>query len=137
MAVAPPNPCLSCGACCSLFRVSFYWREIDEFTPGGVPTHLTEQLNAHRVMMQGTGGSSPRCAALVGEPGNAVTCTIHQSRPSVCRAFVASHSEGRHEERCDSARARFGLPPLTPADWISPDQHPDDDRPPEPLTPAA
>ncbi|MDX1269447.1 MAG: YkgJ family cysteine cluster protein, partial [Oceanisphaera sp.] len=22
------NPCLTCGACCAFFRVSFYWGEI-------------------------------------------------------------------------------------------------------------
>ncbi|HGC1012017.1 TPA: YkgJ family cysteine cluster protein, partial [Escherichia coli] len=20
-----PNPCITCGACCAFFRVSFYW----------------------------------------------------------------------------------------------------------------
>ncbi|EJT1381768.1 TPA: YkgJ family cysteine cluster protein, partial [Escherichia coli] len=20
-----PNPCMTCGACCAFFRVSFYW----------------------------------------------------------------------------------------------------------------
>ncbi|EFG2122847.1 YkgJ family cysteine cluster protein, partial [Escherichia coli] len=22
-----PNPCMTCGACCAFFRVSFYWAE--------------------------------------------------------------------------------------------------------------
>ncbi|WP_374212354.1 YkgJ family cysteine cluster protein [Thiothrix subterranea] len=24
-----PNPCMTCGACCASFRVSFYWGETD------------------------------------------------------------------------------------------------------------
>ncbi|EEX7666747.1 YkgJ family cysteine cluster protein, partial [Escherichia coli] len=24
-----PNPCMTCGACCAFFRVSFYWAEAD------------------------------------------------------------------------------------------------------------
>ncbi|WP_142908916.1 CxxCxxCC domain-containing protein, partial [Klebsiella pneumoniae] len=23
------NPCMTCGACCAFFRVSFYWAEAD------------------------------------------------------------------------------------------------------------
>jgi len=35
------NPCLSCGACCAAFRVSFYWREADGGESGGaVPPAL-------------------------------------------------------------------------------------------------
>jgi hypothetical protein len=32
------NPCVSCGACCAHFRVSFYWAEADD-APGGI-VHL-------------------------------------------------------------------------------------------------
>jgi Fe-S-cluster containining protein len=88
-------------------------------------------------MMKGTSGSNPRCVALEGTVGESVRCTIHPSRPSPCRAFEASWSNGRHEPRCDEARAKYGLAPLKPEDWHAPDFHPDDDKPPEPLRPAA
>jgi Fe-S-cluster containining protein len=103
-----------------LFRVSFYWAEASDATPGGVPVELTEKITPHRLMMKGTGGSSPRCIALQGALGHNVACGIHPCRPSVCRAFEASWSEGRPNPRCDEARARFGLRPLTPEDWTDP-----------------
>jgi len=113
------NHCLTCGVCCTMFRVSFYWREGSDVTPGGVPVELTEQLTPHRLMMKGTGGSSPRCVALEGEIGKKVGCQIHPHRPTPCRAFAASWSEGEANDRCDRARATIGLPPLTLEDWIA------------------
>lgn len=83
--------------------------------------------------MKGTNSNTPRCVALEGVTGVQVRCTIHPNRPSPCRNFAASYSEGRHEPRCDEARARHGLRPLTREDW----RNPDDDNPPEPLKPAA
>jgi hypothetical protein len=118
--MAAPNPCLQCGACCTQFSVRFYWRESDEFTPGGVPAGLTQFADPHHLRMKGTDGSSPRCVALYGEIGKEAGCSIHLNRPSVCRDFPASYSEGEPNERCDRARARFGLRPLTPQDWIDP-----------------
>ncbi len=131
----PPNPCLSCGVCCTMFRVSFYWGESNLTTPGGVPVEMTDRLGPHRLMMKGTGGSNPRCVALEGELCKQVFCSIHPNRPSVCRAFDASWVNGVQNERCDQARARFGLPPLKPEDWISPDDNNDGDLP--PIAPAA
>ncbi len=37
------NPCMTCGACCAYFRVSFYWAEADD-AGGLVPSALTEPL---------------------------------------------------------------------------------------------
>ena len=37
------NPCMTCGACCAYFRVSFYWAEADD-AGGPVPSALTEPL---------------------------------------------------------------------------------------------
>ena len=31
------NPCMTCGACCIFFRVSFYWSEADD-AGGTIPT---------------------------------------------------------------------------------------------------
>ena len=41
-----PHPCLSCGACCTQYRVAFHWMESDEATEGGVPAAMTERLDA-------------------------------------------------------------------------------------------
>jgi hypothetical protein len=110
--MATDNPCLSCGACCAHYRVSFYWAEADEATPGGVPIELTEKLNDARLVMKGTNLSSPRCVALTGELGGAVSCSIYPRRPQVCRELLASWSEGRADEKCDRARKALGLAPL-------------------------
>lgn len=105
---------MTCGACCAYYRASFYWAEADDATPGGVPAHLTRKLNPFRRVMIGMEGSSPRCTALEGTVGEGVRCTIYGSRPSVCRDLAASWADGTHNERCDKARAAWGLPPLTP-----------------------
>ena len=118
--MAQANPCLSCGACCAHFRASFYWAEADDATPDGVPVELTEQLTPQLRVMKGTNQPGPRCCALLGDIGNTVRCTIHPRRSSVCREFVPSWEDGQHNPRCDSARARWNLPPLTPEDWIDP-----------------
>jgi hypothetical protein len=97
--------------------VSFYWAEVDEVTPGGVPAALTERLNAHRCAMRGTQASRPRCIALEGRIGEAAQCRIYPQRPSPCREFEASWASGQAQPRCDDARERWGLRPLTPADW--------------------
>lgn len=120
MFVGPVNPCLRCGACCAFFRASFYWAEADDATPDGVPVGLTAQLTPHLRVMRGTDQPSPRCVALMGEIGSAVRCTIHPVRSSVCRDFVPSYEDGAHNPRCDAARRQWGLPPLTPEDWIDP-----------------
>ena len=113
-----PNPCLSCGACCTLFRVSFHWSETDLVKPDGVPAGMTENLGVHRVAMKGTTGAEPiRCVALCGTIGESVGCGIHPLRAGVCRDFAASWSNGEPNERCDAARAKYGLAPLRPEDW--------------------
>ncbi len=114
------NPCLTCGACCAFFRVSFYWAEGDDATPGGVPVELTEKLNDTRRVMKGTDQQAPRCVGLGGEPGTSVSCTIYERRPSVCAEFMPSWYEGVHNERCDEARAARGLAALTPESFDGP-----------------
>ncbi|MGF1572675.1 MAG: YkgJ family cysteine cluster protein [Sumerlaeia bacterium] len=134
--MSKPNPCLTCGVCCTLYRVSFYWGECETVNPGGVPAHLTEPMLPHRLVMKGTSQKeNKRCVALSGVLGAAVGCSIHPNRPSVCREYKASWSEGKQEERCDEARMKYGMRPLTPDDWLDPNH--DDDRPPEPFKPAA
>ena len=111
------NPCLQCGACCALFRASFYWAETDEFTPGGVPAEMTSKLNDFRVAMKGTEQQPPRCAALIGEIGRKVFCNIYNRRASVCREFEPSWRNRQSNPRCNQARLAWGLKPLSPDSW--------------------
>lgn len=105
--------CLTCGACCATFRVSFYWGEAEASLGGVVPIELTEKLNDFRRVMRGTNQPRPRCIALEGDVGHCVTCTIYPNRPTPCRDFPVSWSNGEANEECDKARSAWGLPPIT------------------------
>jgi hypothetical protein len=122
------TPCLLCGACCAFYRASFYWREADDITPGGVPVSLTDDLTQTYRVMKGTDSAPPRCVALQGDIGHSVFCSIYQRRSTPCREFTPSYADGQHNPRCDKARAAHGLPPLRPEEW---------QRPPDDLRPAA
>lgn len=107
---AAANPCVACGACCAAFRVDFHPAELagGAFAWGeGVPLVLTLPVTAQIVRMRGTDDAVPRCAALAGEIGRCVSCTIYATRPSPCREFETRH------DACARARARHGMPPLT------------------------
>lgn len=121
----PPNlcapmshPCLTCGACCAFFRVSFHWSEAAPEMGGMVPIELTEPLRQHERVMRGTSQAQPRCVALHAEIGKYSRCTIHPVRPSVCRAVPASWEFGEASPQCDKSRLAHGLPVLTEADWV-------------------
>jgi hypothetical protein len=122
----PLNPCMTCGACCAYFRVSFYWREADEASGGSVPVMLTQPLDDFRRCMRGTDQPQPCCAALEGAIGEAVRCTIYSGRPSPCREFGVDWTDGalvfipEDLERCTRARAAHGLPPLLDAPGAPP-----------------
>lgn len=107
------NPCMTCGACCAYFRVSFYWAEADD-AGGPVPAPLTEPVTPLLRCMTGTNQRQVRCAALSGEIGGSVSCTIYANRPSPCREFAMSGENGEPNEACNRARARYGLPALNP-----------------------
>lgn len=100
------NPCIRCGACCAYFRVSFYWSETDAHPDGCVPAALTEPISAHHVAMRGTNCALKRCVALSGEVGTEVACSIYELRANPCREFTAG------DERCNRARAQWGLAPI-------------------------
>ena len=119
-----PNPCLSCGACCAFFRASFYWAETDAAVENGVPVQLTEKMNDFRVVMRGSVGARPWCVALQGIIGKRVACAIYERRASVCRDFVPSWYHGEANERCDKARAAWGMAALTPGCWDAPRNFP-------------
>ncbi|MCF4997992.1 YkgJ family cysteine cluster protein [Pseudomonas syringae] len=105
------SPCLNCGACCSHFRVSFFWGECTS-AGGIVPDELVTQITPSRVAMIGTDCKPVRCTALTGEVGSTVQCSIYEKRSSTCREFEASWESGEHNVDCDAARAAFGLAPL-------------------------
>jgi Fe-S-cluster containining protein len=97
------NPCLSCGACCMTYRVSFYWAEADQL---GIPAELTEQVTPHIACMAGTSGGNPRCAALGAGSAGPMACGVYERRPSPCRELEPG------DDKCQKARACHGLPPL-------------------------
>ena len=105
------NPCMTCGACCTYFRVSFYWAEADD-AGGLVPAQLTEPVSPFMRCMNGTNQKRIHCIALEGVPGESARCRIYQQRPSPCREFMMSGENNEPNEACDRARAYYGLPPL-------------------------
>ena len=105
------NPCMTCGACCAYFRVSFYWAEADD-GGGTVPADLTEPVAPFLRCMRGTNQKQSRCVALEGEVGESVRCSMYENRPSPCREFAMSGEDGQINDACNRARARYGLPPL-------------------------
>ena len=108
--------CQQCGACCAAFRVAFHWSEAAPANPDGPPEALTEPLRAHELAMRGTlGGGELRCAALEGDIGQHVHCSIYARRPSPCRAVRPAWVDGLPSPQCDRARAIHGLSPLTPS----------------------
>lgn len=107
------NPCLACGACCAHFRVSFFWGECQS-AGGIVPDDRVVQISPHLVAMQGTESKPVRCVGLLGEVGCGVRCALYEHRSSTCREFEASWTNGEHNPHCDTARAAYGMPPLTP-----------------------
>ena len=105
------SPCLSCGACCAAFRVSFYWTEGNDAPGGWVPVEATERLNAHLRCMKGTHTRTPVCEMLEGGvPGG--RCRIYAQRPSPCRELDPYLPKGRPHPQCQKARSQYGLPPL-------------------------
>lgn len=118
------NPCLSCGACCAYYRVSFYWSEAESFLGGQVPVEMTTPINHFYLAMKGSESKPPRCCALQGEIAQAVYCSIYEQRPGVCREIMYTGYAGKREEKCDKARLAHGLPPLNP------DHSPATDEPP-------
>jgi len=112
------NPCLSCGACCAFFRVSFYWGETTDSSEGSVPAYLTEDVTPFYRAMKGSNQNHPRCFALDGEIGTSVCCSIYELRSSSCRDFNVDFVNGQvvadmeDYERCTHARAHWNLPPI-------------------------
>ncbi|TJZ67758.1 YkgJ family cysteine cluster protein [Chitiniphilus eburneus] len=107
--------CLSCGACCAAFRVTFDVSEL-EGEGGCVPDGLADRETTTLARLKGTDYARPRCLALVGEIGVAVRCGIYAERPGPCREFAPLAEVGVFGTACNRARARHGLPPLGAGD---------------------
>lgn len=95
-----------------------YWSEVDD---RGIDPALTRKLDPLRVEMRVDSPIALRCIALEGVVGVATRCSIYEARPSPCRELQAAWEDGTPSAQCDRARARHGLPPLTPDDWPAPD----------------
>lgn len=106
------GPCLSCGACCASLIVDFHVSCLASQSPDGVPDTLTVRVTDRIVRMRGTDEAPPRCCALEGEVGVAVSCAIHAVRPGPCRDFAPLAEFGIGDEGCAAARRRHGLSPL-------------------------
>lgn len=105
-----PTPCITCGACCAHFLVELRREELDGRLV--LRDHIV-WLTPYKLMMDGTGGCSPRCTALKGKIGSSTRCSVYDERPEACRAFQPSTAVERNPG-CDEARAAHGLPPLYP-----------------------
>lgn len=95
------DACLTCGACCAYFRVSFYWAEGE-----GMPNDAIEQLSPIYSCMKGTNQKNPRCVMLSGEIGQQVSCNIYAQRSSSCKEVQVA------DEQCNKARLAYQMIPL-------------------------
>lgn len=111
METSEDNPCLTCGACCSHFRISFYCGESTALG-GTVPDHMVYKLNDTMGCMRGTEAGSGRCTALSGTIGESIACTIYADRPTPCREYHVWDLDGNPNPKCQELRAKHGLPLL-------------------------
>lgn len=107
------NPCLGCGACCTHFRISFYFGELDSQPNGFVPTELTEKVNDFFACMKGTQAGG-RCISLQGNPGENISCAIYHNRPTPCREFPVFMVDGTPNPKCNELRSKAGIPLIQP-----------------------
>ena len=105
--ISVEDACLSCGACCASFRVSFYGAEAAH-----IPLEMVEDVNALYACMVGTNQQQPRCVALQGEIGKQVSCSIYSARSSTCKEVKVT------DEQCVKARKAHQLIPLVNEDLI-------------------
>lgn len=98
--VTDSDICMTCGACCATYRVSFYWGEGEAL---GIPETMTSKVNDFYSCMKGTEAKPVRCIALKGEVGKAVACQIYDRRSSTCQSVQVG------DEQCRKARQMHGL----------------------------
>lgn len=90
-----PPDCVSCGGCCA-------WSEtwpvfIGDGDGQGIPEDVID-FEHGRMLSHGN-----RCAALEGQLGQRVSCSVYANRPLVCREFQAG------SEDCRMVRKSLGL----------------------------
>ena len=112
MSVVAFNHCITCGACCAYYRISFYWSEACPEAGGSIPAELTEKVNTHFVAMKKTSDGQRRCVALQGTIGENVSCNIYSDRSSTCREFNIAWENGEANDKCNKARMAHGLLPI-------------------------
>ncbi|MBW1881598.1 MAG: YkgJ family cysteine cluster protein, partial [Deltaproteobacteria bacterium] len=66
------HPCLDCGACCATWAVQFERTEVTR----ALRPHVVPAATERHVILVGTEGEHPRCAALQGEVGERTRCAI-------------------------------------------------------------
>jgi Fe-S-cluster containining protein len=104
---APIPDCLTCGACCqSLLCVGvrpsdnvdpdLYWDITVETDDGEIVVDRYLRRNEETLA----------CAALGGQVGERVACTIYETRPEMCHHFDAG------SDRCHAIRRAFGIEPF-------------------------
>lgn len=105
------HPCVTCGVCCTNYRVEFSVYELQSMG-GTVPDHLAHEVpgKGNRARMNGTEKHPVRCVALTALPHlgeNCVGCGIYEQRSRPCRDFpFASYG-------CHDTREKFGLSALS------------------------
>ena len=104
--IASPDACLSCGACCAYFRVSFYWAE-----GLNMPEHYTEPVTPIYSCMAGTNQVQPKCIALFGAIGQQVSCTMYEARSSTCKEVQIA------DEQCNKARVAHNMLPFVEIEY--------------------
>jgi uncharacterized protein len=95
--------CQSCGACCDC-DASWPRFTLEEDAEISLIPPALICSSGSGMACEGT-----RCLALAGKVGLWTACAIHPARPHVCRDCMPGDPE------CLIARARHGLPALTPA----------------------
>lgn len=105
-----PKACITCGACCSHFSVSFYWQEAEQ---RGIDEATLVQITPWRVAFAGTVSKPVRCVHFNGAVGEESFCRIYEQRPHPCRELQPG------DEKCQKARAAHGLPALERASMNS------------------
>lgn len=99
------DACLTCGACCTYFRVSFYWAE-----GLNMPEHYTEPVTPIYSCMKGTNQKKPRCIALQGVVGERVSCGMYEQRSSSCKEVQIA------DDQCNKARIAHKMIPFVQVD---------------------
>lgn len=109
------NHCISCGGCCAGWKIYFPIKELEP--KGTVPKKMADKFGIDYAVLKHTDDEIQKCKSLDGDLGKSVSCTKYDVRPTICREFKPSYEDGVKNIRCDQARSRVNLPPLTPEDW--------------------